>query len=351
MSATMKVFPARLSEHTKPSTATTGARLSHARLRSSRPSALCRKLLTPVSCAAIAVALLLSSLSQAELLDEVEHGYADNDGVKIHYAAAGEGPLVIMIHGFPDYWYSWRDQMEGLKDSFRVVAIDQRGYNLSDQPEGEQNYNMRYLLTDVATVIEHLGEEKAVIVGHDWGGIVSWQFAFAYPQMVDKLVILNLPHPNGLARELANNSEQQQNSDYARTFIEGSPSDPDIFFGMPMNPQTLAGWVTDPQARQHYVSAFERSNFDAMLAYYKQNYPRTTAGASPPPPAPQLDVPLLVFHGLQDTALHSDGLNNTWDWNDADTTIVAAPEASHFVQQDAAELVTSTLKWWLQARK
>lgn len=292
----------------------------------------------------------LSGLVNADIWDEVEHGYADNNGVKIHYATVGEGPLVIMVHGFPDFWYSWRHQMAGLKDDFKVVAIDQRGYNLSGQPEGNENYNMPLLIADIAAVIRHHGEEKATIVGHDWGGIVSWQFAFAKPEMVDKLVILNLPHPNGMGRELANNSEQQANSGYARTFIEGSPADADIFFGMPMTPQTLSGWVSDPEARERYVDAFAQSSFDGMLAYYKQNYPRTGAGSAAPPPAPRLSMPVLVFHGLQDTALHSDGLNNTWDWIDADTTIVTAPNASHFVQQDAAELVTTTLKWWLLAR-
>lgn len=249
--------------------------------------------------------------TQADILDEVEHGYADNDGVKIHYATVGEGPLVVMVHGFPDYWYSWRHQMEGLKNDFKVVAIDQRAYNLSDKPVGEENYNMRYLISDIAAVIHSLGEEKATIVGHDWGGIVSWQFAFALPEMVENLVILNLPHPNGMARELANNVEQQQNSGYARTFIAGKSTDPDIFFGNPMTPQTMSGWVSDPAAREKYVEAFERSSFDGMLAYYKQNYPRVDSNAPAPPPAPRLNMPVLVFHGLQDTALHSDGLNNT----------------------------------------
>jgi len=293
---------------------------------------------------------MVSPLANADIWNDVEHGYADNNGVKIHYATIGEGPLVVMIHGFPDFWYSWRNQMDGLKDNFKVVAIDQRGYNLSDKPEGEENYNMRYLISDVAAVVHHFGEEKAIIVGHDWGGIVSWQFAFAYPQMVDKLVILNLPHPNGMARELANNPEQQANSSYARTFIAGSPSDPDIFFGMPMTPQTLSGWVTDAAAKPKYVEAFSQSNFDSMLAYYKQNYPRTNASSAAPAAPPILHMPVLIFHGLKDTALNSDGLNNTWDWIDADTTIVTAPNSGHFVQQDAAELVTSTLKWWLLAR-
>lgn len=300
------------------------------------------------------LALSLPTVNAADIWDEVEHGYADSDGVNIHYASIGEGPLLVMIHGFPDFWYSWRSQMEGLRDEFQVVAIDQRGYNRSDSPDGEENYNMSLLVTDVAAVIRHLGQDSATIVGHDWGGAVAWQFAFAMPQMVNRLIVLNLPHPNGLGRELATNEEQQRNSGYARAFQEGSPSDPDIFFGGPMIPETLSGWVTDPAARARYIEAFGRSDFDAMLAYYKQNYASGDSGegsiANAAPAAPQLDVPLLLFHGLEDTALHSNGLNNTWDWNDSDTTIVAVPGAGHFVQQDAAEMVTDTMRWWLLSR-
>ena len=297
------------------------------------------------------LAAALTNLSHANIAKEVTHGYADNNGVKIHYVTAGEGPLVVMIHGFPDFWYSWRHQMAGLKDKFQVVAIDQRGYNKSGQPEGVENYAMPHLVGDVAAVIRHLGRDKATIVGHDWGGAVAWQFAFNLPQMTERLIVLNLPHPTGMGRELATNPEQQQNSDYARRFQEGSPSDPDIMFGGPMTAASLAGWVSEPEAQAAYVAAFERSDFDGMLNFYKANYPRPPEpGAEPPPPPPRLNMPVLAFHGLKDTALHSDGLNNTWDWIDADFTLVTAPEAGHFVQQDAAELVTSTMRWWLTAR-
>lgn len=289
---------------------------------------------------------------QADVFTRVTHGHATSEGgVKIHYATLGKGPLVVMIHGFPDFWYSWRHQMEALSQNFQVVAIDQRGYNDSDKPKGVENYDMRLLVGDVAAVIKHLGRDRATIVGHDWGGIVAWQFAMNVPQMTENLIILNLPHPQGLARELRINPAQIKNSAYARNFQEKTPADPTIFFGLPMTAETLAGWVRDPEARKRYVEAFRKSDFDAMLNYYKRNYPRQSGADAPAPPEmPKVQAPVLMFHGLRDTALHSDGLNGTWNWVAKDLTIVTAPESGHFVQQDAADLVTTTMKWWLAAR-
>jgi alpha/beta hydrolase fold len=135
-------------------------------------------------------------------LDNVEHKYAENDGVKIHYACMGDGPLMVFIHGFPDFWYSWRHQMHGLKDNYRVVALDTRGYNKSDKPEKQEDYDMKLLVQDVAAVIKAEGQEKAVIVGHDWGGAIAWQFATTMPHMATKLIIVNLPHPKGAAAQI-----------------------------------------------------------------------------------------------------------------------------------------------------
>jgi pimeloyl-ACP methyl ester carboxylesterase len=298
------------------------------------------------------ISAVFSPMLSADLLEEVTHGYADNNGVKIHYVKTGQGPLVVMIHGFPDYWYTWRHQINALKENFTVVAMDQRGYNLSDQPEGVVAYAMPNLVGDVAAVIKHQGASSASVVGHDWGGAVAWQVAFNLPQMVDNLVILNLPHPSGMARELATNKEQQKNSAYARRFIKGSPTDQDIMFGGPMSAAGLAGWVKDEKDRNHYIEAFKRSSFAGMLNFYKANYPSTD---NPSPVAdangtPRLPMPVLIFHGLKDTALHSNGLNNTWDWIDNDVTIVTEPNAGHFVQQDAAQLVSQTMQWWLSTR-
>jgi epoxide hydrolase 4 len=306
--------------------------------------------------AVFAVVLVGALASRAEarqdVFDRVTHGYAVSEGgVKIHYASLGQGPLVVMIHGFPDFWYSWRHQMAALSKSFQVVAIDQRGYNLSDQPKGVESYDMRLLVGDVVAVIKHLKADRATVVGHDWGGVVAWQTALAVPQMVERLIILNLPHPNGLLRELRSNPEQIKNSEYARTFQQKPPTDPTVFFGRPMTPQTLSGWVTDAAARARYVEAFGRSDFEAMLNYYKRNYPRAFGADLPPTPEPpRVAMPVLMFHGLNDQALHADGLSGTWKWLDKDLTLVTVPGAGHFVQQDAADLVTSTMQWWLAMR-
>jgi pimeloyl-ACP methyl ester carboxylesterase len=271
----------------------------------------------------------------------VEHGYADSNGVKIHYAALGDkkSPLIVMIHGFPDFWYSWREQMDVLSKDYYVVAIDQRGYNLSDKPKGVENYDMKLLVADVAAVIKHLGREKAIIVGHDWGGAVAWTMAIYTPQLVEKLIILNLPHLRGLSRELAHNPQQQKNSQYARNFQQ-----PDAH--TKLTAEQLVFWVKDPEAKKRYIEAFKRSDFEAMLNYYKRNYPREPYKEDASPVV-KVKAPVLMIHGLDDWALLPGALNNTWEWLEKDLTLVTIPGAGHFVQQDASEMVNRTIKMWL----
>ena len=286
--------------------------------------------------AALSFAALAAQAGDAE----VTHHYADNDGVKIHYVMAGDsGPLVVMIHGFPDFWYSWNEQIKALQSTHRVAAIDQRGYNRSDKPVGLDNYAIPKLVSDVAAVIRDMGEKKAVIVGHDWGGMVAWSFAMSKPEMTDRLAVLNLPHPKGLNRELANNPDQQRNSQYARAFqLPGAHK--------LLTAERLAGWVKGGAKRAKYIEAMKRSDFEAMLNYYKRNYPRPPYEEDTSDPV-RLKMPVLLIHGLDDKALLHGALNRTWEWLDGDLTMVTIPGAGHFVHHDKPSLVSRTLKMWL----
>ena len=294
----------------------------------------------------MAFLLILSPPSfgqEGDLFDEVEHHFAENAGVRIHYVTAGAGPLVVMIHGFPDFWFTWRHQMAALASDYRVAAVDLRGYNRSDQPAGLENYAMPRLVEDIVAVIEDQGRQQATIVGHDWGGMVSWTLAMTRPELVENLIICNLPHPRGLMRELATNPTQQANSQYARDFQKPGAHEA-------LNAEALAGWVAEPEARTRYVDAFERSSFEAMLNYYKANYPREPY-LEDTSPLIKVQAPVLLIHGLADQYLLADALGGTWDWLERDLTIVTVPGAGHFVHRDAAEFVTDTIKRWLDGKR
>lgn len=293
--------------------------------------------------AAVMAALAIATAAQAAPQDKI----ATNGDVKIHYVVDGKGPLVVMIHGFPDYWGTWKPLMAELnKAGYRTAALDLRGYNLSDKPKGVEAYAMPNLVGDVAAVIGAEGQKEAIVIGHDWGAAIAWRVAFTRPELVDKLVIMSVPHPAGMARELATNKAQQEGSNYARVFQqEGSEKN--------LNAEGLAAWIKDPAKKAEQIQALKRSDFAAMMNYYRANYPRgTTDAASALPPEPQrVKVPTLVIHGVKDTSLNAAGHSGTWNYIDADTTIVMAPTAGHFVQHDAEALVNASVRDWLKARK
>jgi pimeloyl-ACP methyl ester carboxylesterase len=283
----------------------------------------------------------------SSLLPGAHDSFVDSTGVRIHCVTLGrsDAPLLVLIHGFPEFWYSWRYQMPALARDFHVVAIDQRGYNLSAQPQGVENYAVVKLVGDLLAVVKHFGPGKAVIVGHDWGGLVAWTFAMTHPDLTDRLIVLNLPHPRGLVRELSTNPHQQRNSQYARDFQK-----PDAVKNVTVD--ALSSWVKDPAARQVYREALARSSMEGMLNYYKANYP-TTAGdierrSRAAAESPPVSCPVLLIHGLGDEALLPAALNETWNWIDSDLTLVTIPQAGHFVQQDAAPLVTRVMVSWLK---
>jgi pimeloyl-ACP methyl ester carboxylesterase len=289
--------------------------------------------------------LLPFAVHAQDIASRVENGYADSGGVRIHYATLGnpKDPPVLMIHGFPDYWYSWRALMADLSRDHYAIAIDQRGYNLSDKPEGEQNYQLKYMVGDVAAVLRQLGLAKATVVGHDWGGVVAWQVAIDRPELVDRLVILNLPHLRGLRRELATNPQQQKNAAYARNFMQDG-------FASKLSVAALVDIAvpdkSDVATREKYTQAMQRSSIEAMLDYYRQNYPREPYAADTSPVV-KVHAPVLMIHGLDDPFLLPGALDGTWQWVDNTLTIVTLPHVGHFVLRDAPAQVIPVVRNWL----
>ena len=192
----------------------------------------------------------------------MREGYAELDGVRLHYVEQGEGPLVVLLHGFPEFWYGWRHQIEPLADAgFRVVAPDMRGYNLSSKPRGVASYDIGLLAQDVEQLIEERGEQKAHVAGHDWGGAVAWAAAGFHPEVVERLAILNAPHPRVFIEHLK--SPRQ----LARSWYMG-------FFQLPWLPEQLGRRVLPrgfpPAERARYEEAYAQPGaLTAMFNYYR----------------------------------------------------------------------------------
>lgn len=276
----------------------------------------------------------------------VEHHYASNDGVRIHYAAAGAGPLLVFLHGFPDHWLGWWPLMAEFRRDHRVVALDMRGYNLSDKPGELQAYAVRHLVDDVRAVIAHAGGASAsgasaTVVGHDWGGYVAWQTAMDAADVVDRLVVLNMPHPWAVAREVATNPLQRKASEYIRLFLQ-----PLSHTQIPL--ARLSAWVKEPAYKSRQDVAMAASSIEGMLNYYRANWPEEPYRERLDV-APRIKAPTLLLHGLDDPYVLPAGLNDAWQWVDNEVTIQTFPGEGHFIQHDCPERVAKAMRNWLAA--
>lgn len=276
-------------------------------------------------------------LTEFEL--SVTHYYVQNDSVKIHCASVGEGPLIVLLHGFPDHWLGWWKVMQDLSKTHKVVAIDLRGYNLSDKPDSLVDYKIETLVGDVRAVIVGSNATSATVVGHDWGGFIAWHVAMDAPELVESLIILNMPHPWAISRELANNESQRKASEYVRMFKH-----PLAHIQFPS--EKLSFWVKDPEYKKRHDQAMTASSLNSMLNYYRANWPQEPYSIRPVAP-PLVKAQTLIIHGLQDVYALPAGLNDVWNWVDARVRIETLPRCGHFVQHESPHTVASLILNWL----
>jgi epoxide hydrolase 4 len=287
-----------------------------------------------------------------------QHRFADLGSVRLHYVEAGPpgtnatgtnttgtntAPLVVLLHGFPEFWYAWRRQILPLAAAgFRVVALDLRGYNLSDKPRGIASYGMRVVVDDVLELIRQLGAPRASLVGHDFGAGVAWAFAMRHPDALERLIVLNGPHPVRMARGLCN-PRQLLRSWYMFLFqLPWLPeylarrNDHALLFA-PFAALPSAAQLT-PEERQAYRSALEQPGaLTAMINYYRAMFRPSGAVR-----LRRIDAPVLVLWGDQDAYLGRALAPPGARWASR-AQLEYFPGVGHFIQHEAPERVTERL--------
>jgi len=300
-------------------------------------------------------------LSSSVHLTEIHHDYASVNGVRLHYAHAGQGPLILFLHGFPEFWYCWKQQLEDLGRDHLAVAPDLRGFNLSEHPAEVKQYKARVLIEDVRQLAEHLGHSKFVLVAHDWGGAVAWAYAMAHPQTLSRLIMVNSPHPVTFARELAHNPAQQDASQYMNLLrsdkAERVLSENNY---QRLAKMTLEAWSRgriDPAERAAYVEAWSQPGaLTGSLNYYRASPLYPPVGDDPGAKAVKLDpadfmvrVPTLVVWGMRDQAL----LPGCLDGLEAcvpDLRIERLPQATHWVMHEEPARLNRLIREFIGVR-
>ncbi len=275
----------------------------------------------------------------------MKEGFKEVNGIKLHYVENGSGPLVILLHGFPEFWYGWRNQIPVLSKQYRVVAPDMRGYNLSDKPSKVSDYKIDLLASDIAELIKTLGEEKAIVVGHDWGAAVAWAVAALHPNRVKKLGILNVPHPAEMKKALMGSNWSQIKKSWYIFFFQ-LPALPEKMVGnKDFFPRTFQRMCTNPNAVsatdiEEYRKAFAQPGaLTAAINYYRATF----RGLSSQPQLPKIQAPVLMLWGEKDTALGKELTYNTAAYCTQPPTIFYEPNAGHFIQHDNPDWVNEKL--------
>ncbi len=292
-------------------------------------------------------------MPDATAVPELAHGYAQVGGVRLHYVEAGpsDGPLVLLLHGFPEFWYAWRSQLPALAGAgLHVVAPDLRGYNLSDKPRGRRAYRTDALADDIAGLIAHFGAGSAGVVGHDWGGGVAYATAMRHPEAVRRLAILNMAHP---ARMLAalRTARQLRKSWYVFLYLlpvlpERLLAREDFSFAKRSLRAGARGAFSDEDL-DRYVEAWSQPGaLTAMVNYYRASVLRRPSRALAE--MTPIAAPTLVIWGERDRYIGSELAEPDPRWV-RDVRVERIPDASHWVQHEAPERVSELLIEFLRA--
>ena len=284
----------------------------------------------------------------------MEHHYVQLSEVKLHYVSQGEGPTILFVHGFPEFWYGWRAQIEALSASYRCVALDMRGYNLSGKPIPVSAYTARHIVGDLREFVEHLGG-PVHIVAHDWGGAMVWEFAARFPELIRKLVILNAPHAYTMHRELRQNPAQREAMSYItlfrsdkaeRVLSENQFERLQVMF----DSWHVGGHRVTREVRKNYLEAWSQPGaLTGGLDWYRAT-PLVPPDCEKPnvedfeldPANHQVRVPTLVIWGERDKALLP-GLLDGLDQCVPDLRVERIAEGSHWVHHEYPERVNALI--------
>jgi epoxide hydrolase 4 len=288
-----------------------------------------------------------------------EHKYADVNDIRLHYVMAGKGKLIMFLHGFPEFWYGWKNQLAEFGRDYQAVAPDMRGYNLSSKPAEVEQYRMKYLIGDILALAEHLGHEKFILVAHDWGGGVAWPFAMRHPEYLEKLIIMNAPHPVTFVRELRDNPAQQKASQYI--LVHRTPEAEGILardnfavlVSSLLKDGLKQGYFTE-EDKKAYIEAWSQPGaLTGGLNYYRAAHLGSFTGErdhslSAAPSSFTVKVPTLVIWGEKDRWLLTGNLEGLEQYV-PNLSVKRIPDGSHWVIHERPALVNSYIREFIES--
>jgi len=284
-------------------------------------------------------------------MNEIKFDYAQIGAVKLHYAKAGEGEkLVILLHGFPEFWYSWRHQIAALSNEYTVVAPDMRGFNLSDKPPNIGDYSIDKLVDDITGLIRYFGREQAAVVGHDWGAAIAWAVALKHPEYVSKLVAMQVP-PASVWKK--NQTLKQFLASWYMFFFQ-IPVLPEYLLKLNdyaamektlRNTTAKKGVFTTEDIAEYKKSWREPFALTAMLNYYRANILKRFTGKSQSDA--KIQVPTVFIYGEKDSAILPETVKGVGEAVDASFEEFRIPDSAHWVQNEANGRVTEILRDFL----